>query len=154
MDARRGRFAAVPGCLPVSPSGSWVEEYGICYDAVVATPRIQSFGDFWPYYVGAHRKPLNRALHYFGTSCALGCIGAGVLTGNPLWFLAAPALGYGPAWIGHFFIEGNHPATFGYARYSLMADFKMLGFALQGKMEDEVTRLSGGPNPDAPLPIR
>jgi hypothetical protein len=119
----------------------------------VPTPRIQSFADFWPYYVSAHRKPLTRALHYVGTGCALGCIGAGALMGNLVYLLAAPVVGYGPAWIGHFFIEGNRPATFGYAHYSLMADFKMLGCALRGKMDDEVTRLFGSPNPapDAPL---
>jgi hypothetical protein len=119
----------------------------------VTAPNIQSFADFWPHYVGAHKDPLNRALHYAGTSAAIGCVAAGVVTANPLWFLAAPVVGYGPAWIGHFLIEGNRPATFGYARYSLMADFKMLGLALRGKMDDEVTRLFGSPNParDAPL---
>jgi hypothetical protein len=119
----------------------------------VATPRIRSFAEFWPYYVSAHRKPLNRAVHYVGTSSALGCVVAGAFTGNLWCFLFAPLLGYGPAWIGHFFIEGNRPATFGYARYSLIADFKMLAYALRGKMDDEVTRLFGSPNPapDAPL---
>jgi hypothetical protein len=119
----------------------------------MTTPRIESFDEFWPYYVGAHKKPLNRALHYVGTSCALGCVAAGVVTANPLWYLAAPVVGYGPAWIGHFFIEGNRPATFGYARWSLLADLKMLGLALQGKMDDEVTRLFGSADPasDAPL---
>lgn len=118
-----------------------------------ATPCVRSFAEFWPHYVGAHRKPLNRAIHYVGTSCALGCAAAGVLMGKPLWFLAVPVVGYGAAWIGHFFIEGNRPATFGQARYSLMGDFKMLGLALRGKMADEVTRLLGSPNPapDAPL---
>jgi hypothetical protein len=121
-------------------------------EAPVTAPEITSFEEFWPYYVGAHRRPLNRALHYVGTSCAIGCVAAGVLSGNPLWFLAAPVVGYGPAWIGHFGIEGNRPATFGHARYSLMADFKMLGLALRGKMGDEVTRLFGSPDPadDAP----
>jgi hypothetical protein len=116
-------------------------------------PKIESFADFWPHYVGAHRDPKNRALHYIGTSCALGCVVGALATGNPLLLAAAPIVGYGPAWIGHFLIEGNKPATFGYARYSLMADFKMLGLALQGKMADEVTRLFGSPAParDAPM---
>jgi hypothetical protein len=118
----------------------------------VTAPNIESFADFWPHYVGAHRKPLNRAFHYAGTCSALGCVAAGVVTQNPLWFLAAPLVGYGPAWVGHFVVEGNRPATFGYARYSLMADFKMLGLALQGKMDDEVTRLFGSANPPADAP--
>lgn len=119
----------------------------------MSAPVIQSFAEFWPHYVGAHRTPLNRALHYAGTSCALGCVVAGVVTVNPLWFLAAPVVGYGPAWIGHFLIEGNRPATFGYARYSLMADFKMLSMAVRGKMDDEVIRMFGSahPGPDARL---
>lgn len=118
-----------------------------------ALPRVHSFADFWPHYVAAHRKPLNRALHYVGTSSALGCAAAGVLTLGPLWFLAVPVVGYGAAWIGHFFIEGNRPATFGQARYSLMGDFKMLGLALRGKMADEVTRLLGSSNPSADAPL-
>jgi hypothetical protein len=110
----------------------------------MSAPQIDSFADFWPYYVKAHQKPLNRALHYVGTSCALGCVATGVLTLNPLWFVAAPIVGYGPAWFGHFVVEGNRPATFNYARYSLLADFKMLSLGLQGKMGAEVARLCGG----------
>jgi hypothetical protein len=119
----------------------------------MTAPQIESFADFWPYYVGAHRNPRNRALHYLGTSSAVAMFTSGLLTANPWFLLAAPLVGYGPAWIGHFLVEGNKPATFGYARYSLMADFKMLGLALQGKMADEVTRLFGSPAPlrDAPV---
>ncbi|TFJ82926.1 hypothetical protein NSK_005751 [Nannochloropsis salina CCMP1776] len=34
-------------------------------------------------------------------------------------------LGYGCAWVGHFFLEGNKPATFTYAVFSFMGDFRM-----------------------------
>jgi hypothetical protein len=34
--------------------------------------------------------------------------------------------GYAFAWVGHFFFEKNKPATFTYAIYSLMGDFRML----------------------------
>lgn len=103
--------------------------------------------------MGAHKKPLNRALHCVGTTCALGCVGAAIVTGSALWAVAAPVVGYGPAWIGHFLVEHNRPATFDYPRYSLMADFKMLAYTVQGKMAGEVTRLFGSPDPadDAPL---
>ena len=119
----------------------------------MTTPRIESFADFWPYYVGAHRNPKNRALHYVGTSSAVVCALGGLVTGNPWAVLVAPVIGYGPAWIGHFLVEGNKPATFGYARYSLMADFKMLGLALRGKMGAEVTRLFGSSAPERDAPM-
>lgn len=35
------------------------------------------------------------------------------------------AVGYGFAWVGHFFFEKNRPATFIYPIYSLAGDFKM-----------------------------
>ena len=105
-------------------------------------PTIRSFDDFWPHYLNAHRDPRSRALHYVGTSCAVGCVLGGLVTQNPLFFLAAPIVGYGPAWIGHFLLEGNKPATFGHPLWSLKGDFKMLGLALQGKLAAELARVS------------
>ena len=119
----------------------------------MSEPRIESFEDFWPYYVGAHRKPGCRALHYLGTTLSLSCVGLGIATANPLWFAAAPVAGYGCAWIGHFGLEGNKPATFGHPFYSLRGDFKMAYLALTGRMADEVTRLYGSPNPEAAAPL-
>jgi len=113
---------------------------------------MDSFDEFWPEYVGAHRSPTTRAFHYVGTTLSLGTVSAAVLTLNPLWLLATPVVGYGPAWVSHFFIEGNRPATFDHPLWSFRADLKMLRLALRGKMADEVTRLYGSPHPapDAP----
>ena len=102
-----------------------------------------SFEEFWPFYVGEHKLPINRALHYAGTTMACGTVGAAVVTLNPLWLLATPIVGYGPAWVGHFILEGNRPATFKHPFYSLHGDFRMLKYALQGKMAKEVERLYG-----------
>ena len=104
--------------------------------------RIQTFEEFWPFYVGEHQHPLNRALHYVGTSILAGSVVTAAVTLNPAWLLAAP-LGYAPAWIGHFFIEGNKPATFKHPVWSLRADFKMVALALRGKMAAEVERICG-----------
>ena len=120
------------------------------------TERIQSFEAFWPYYVGEHRSPVCRAVHYVGSLLApatlLSVLSTGSWTALPLVLLA----GYGPAWFGHFIIEKNRPATFTYPVWSLRGDFKMLGLALRGRMADEVTRLYGSVHPpkDAPLLVR
>lgn len=116
--------------------------------------RIQSFAEFWPYYVGEHRSPICRGLHYFGTGMALCMVAATLGTQNPWLLLVGLVLGYGPAWVGHFFIEHNRPATFKYPLWSLMSDFKMLGLALRGAMGDEVVRLYGSRAPAADAPLR
>ena len=125
-------------------------------DAAATARRIESFEEFWPYYVGEHRNPLCRGLHYAGTTMAIGTVAAAVVTLNPAWLLATPIVGYGPAWIAHFFVEGNRPAAFSYPAWSLVADLKMLKLAALGKMGDEVARLYGStfPGPDAPLQAR
>jgi hypothetical protein len=103
--------------------------------------RIQSFEEFWPYYVGEHQHPANRALHYVGTTLVIGTVVTAAVTANPTWLLLAPVVGYGPAWVGHFFIEKNKPASFSYPLWSLAADFKMYGMMLRGKMGEEVDRV-------------
>jgi hypothetical protein len=106
----------------------------------MAEPVIESFEDFWPYYVRAHQSPANRAIHAVGTLAAIGTVLTAVVTARPSLLLLAPVVGYGPAWFGHFVVEGNRPATFGHALYSLRGDFRMLGLTLTGKMGAEVER--------------
>jgi hypothetical protein len=109
--------------------------------------RIESFGEFWPHYVHAHRNPINRAFHYAGTTAALGTVAAAAVTLNPAWLLLTPVAGYGPAWIGHFVFEKNKPATFEHPLWSLRGDLKMYWLALRGKMRAEVELICGGDMP-------
>ena len=102
---------------------------------------FQSFEEFWPFYLGEHKDPLNRGLHYLGSSLAIGTIAAAALTANPAWLLLTPVVGYAPAWFGHFVIEGNRPATFKHPLWSLRGDLKMLSLALSGRMGEELARL-------------
>ena len=100
-----------------------------------------SFDEFWPGYVRAHRSPINRGLHYVGTTAAFGCVATACVTLNPAWLLLAPVVGYGPAWVGHFVFEKNEPATFRNPLWSLRGDLKMYTLALRGRMRDEVDRI-------------
>jgi hypothetical protein len=103
--------------------------------------RIETFEEFWDYYVGEHKDPNTRRLHFLGTTLAGLCVAGGLLTRRRWLLLLAPLLGYGPAWIGHFFIEKNRPATFKYPLWSLQADFVMWWKTLTGTMQSEVDRV-------------
>lgn len=62
-----------------------------------------TFKEFWPFYLGEHSHPVNRALHFVGTSFAIGWILAAIANFDPLYILAGLFSGYFFAWIGHFF---------------------------------------------------
>jgi hypothetical protein len=100
---------------------------------------IESFSDFWPYYVRAHSRERTRVLHAIGSVLAVVMLGVALAVN--LWFLiTVPLVGYAFAWYAHFFVEHNKPATFGHPFYSLAADYRMLFLMMAGKMDDEVAR--------------
>jgi hypothetical protein len=96
--------------------------------------RYQSFGEFFPYYLSEHSNPVNRALHYVGTLGAVVLYVVAIATWGIWPAIAAPFAGYGCAWIGHFFVEKNRPATFTYPLWSLFGDFVMLFLFLTGRL--------------------
>jgi hypothetical protein len=100
----------------------------------MARERIETFAEFWPYYLGEHNVPRCRHLHFVGTTLALANLVMAVLTLSPVFLASGVVSGYLFAWIGHFFVEKNRPATFTYPRWSLVADFKMWALMLRGKL--------------------
>lgn len=98
----------------------------------------KTFWDFYPYYLTEHARPVNRALHFIGTSIVIGCFITAIVTQNAWWLLAMPLAGYGFAWVGHFGLEKNRPATFKYPFYSLGSDFVMFFHILTGQIEKKV----------------
>ncbi len=73
-------------------------------------------------------------LHFIGSWLVLGVIALAVFMASwsLLWFI--PLVGYGFAWVGHFFFEKNRPATFKHPLYSLMGDWVMFKDILVGKI--------------------
>ncbi|HVO32167.1 MAG TPA: DUF962 domain-containing protein [bacterium] len=116
---------------------------------MAAERAYKTFQEFWPFYLGEHSKPITRAFHFVGTSIALFDILGAVVLRDPRYLLAAPVSAYGMAWISHFFLEKNRPATFTYPLWSLMGDFKMLGFMATGKIGAELDRLKIVPKDSA-----
>jgi hypothetical protein len=101
-----------------------------------------SFEEFWPFYVSQHSKKATRTLHFIGSTLALGAVAAAVATRRPALLLGAPLAGYGAAWVSHFFVEENKPATFTYPLWSLMGDARMWWMTLNGAMDAEVDRVA------------
>jgi hypothetical protein len=91
-----------------------------------------SFEEFWPYYLSQHADPVCRKLHVVGTGIAIGMLAA--TPAFPPLALAAPIVGYGFSWVGHFFFERNKPAAFRNPLWSLRADLRMLRLALSGRL--------------------
>jgi hypothetical protein len=87
--------------------------------------QFHSFEEFWPFYLKAHESRLNRFFHMIGTLLGLSLLFYGLFKFSPSIILLAFVLGYGFAWVGHFFIEGNRPATFKFPIWSFMCDLKM-----------------------------
>lgn len=111
--------------------------------------RYETFDEFWPFYARQHSKRTTRTMHFVGTTAAMACIAGGLLT-KRRWLLAlAPLAGYGPAWVSHFFVEGNRPATFTYPAWSLRADIVMWWKTLAGTMDEEVEQATAAAAPTA-----
>jgi len=98
------------------------------------------FASFWPFYLREHAQPMTRAFHYAGTSLVV-LLGIGALVTGRWWLLAAmPVAGYFFAWLSHWRVERNRPATFTYPLWSLAADFRMWAMWLTGRLEPELRK--------------
>lgn len=96
---------------------------------------FQDFPSFYPYYVCEHQKPRTKLFHFVSSTNILSLYAHMILTSE--YKLSTPLLGmvqgYGLAWISHFFIEMNKPATWQYPVWSFMGDFVMFSESLKGE---------------------
>jgi hypothetical protein len=95
--------------------------------------RISTLKEFYPFYLKEHSNSTSRILHFIGTTLVLLLIPTALIFSNAKLLLLIPFVGYGFAWIGHFFFEKNKPATFQYPGYSLASDFILFWDLLRGK---------------------
>lgn len=95
--------------------------------------KFNSLKEFYPFYLTEHQNSTSRRLHFIGTALILGILLRAIYLQewDIMWYI--PIVGYGFAWVGHFFFEKNKPATFQYPLYSLASDFILFWDLLTGK---------------------
>ena len=101
---------------------------------------IETYSEFWAFYLRAHSRAGTRGLHYLGTVLGAGIAIVAAISASWWLLLAALAVGYGLAWVGHFVVERNVPATFGHPLWSFYSDFHMAYHALRGSLGEELER--------------
>jgi hypothetical protein len=95
--------------------------------------RYTNFKDFYPYYLSEHSHKTTKLLHFIGTSISLYFLFNFFRTFDFVYIILSLLSGYGFAWVSHFFIEKNKPATFKYPFYSFIGDHLMFAEIIMGK---------------------
>ncbi len=106
----------------------------LIFKMMMTMKKFTTFKDFYPFYLEEHRNSTSRRLHFFGTLMVILTMVIIIVTQNWVYLFLVPILGYGFAWVGHFFFEKNKPATFQYPLYSLAGDFVMFKDILARKI--------------------
>jgi len=106
---------------------------------------MRTFAEFWPFYLREHSRPATRALHFAGTTLSLLLLVSAATLRSGRFVLMALVCGYAFAWVGHFFVEHNRPATFKHPLWSFAADWKMWALALTGRLGPELERVGVKP---------
>ncbi|MFY8274245.1 Mpo1-like protein [Pseudoalteromonas sp. SSDWG2] len=95
---------------------------------------FSSFKEFYPYYLQEHKNKVCRRLHVIGSFLVLCLMGYAIASNQYALLWCIPVIGYGFAWVGHFFFEKNKPATFTYPLYSFIGDWVMFKDVLTRKI--------------------
>lgn len=105
---------------------SWWHKYCTKVTINRDSDRFDNFKDFYHnLYLKEHENKTSRILHFIGTTGAIALLLTSAFTRDWSYALTAVFVGYGFAWVGHFFFEKNRPATFEYPLYSLAGDFRL-----------------------------
>ena len=97
--------------------------------------KYQNFAEFYPFYLSQHENTTCRRLHFVGSLLTVLLVFYIVFSSQWMMLLLIPVIGYGFAWLGHFFFEKNRPATFTYPVYSFIGDWVMFKDMLFGRMK-------------------
>ena len=97
--------------------------------------KIKTYSEFYLFYLSEHTNKTSRLLHFIGTFLFFIVLFYLLFSQKYFYLWILPIIGYGFAWVGHFFFEKNKPATFKYPFWSLISDFKLFFELLIGKQK-------------------
>jgi hypothetical protein len=92
--------------------------------------RIETYEEFWKFYLRQHAHPATKMVHALGLALALVGMGWAAVQGDWLLIPVCVLGGYAILWTSHFVIEHNLPATWTYPLWSLKSEFRMVGLWL------------------------
>ena len=101
---------------------------------------IISVHEFWPYYVREHSRLGTRWLHFIGNTNLFFWLFLAIFYRSIVILAIAILSSYAFAWIGHFFVERNIPATFRYPLKAAICDMIMYYKMWRGEMHAEVEK--------------
>jgi hypothetical protein len=102
--------------------------------------RYRTLAEFWPHYVREHSRPGTRWLHFIGNTNLCVWLLLALIRRDLRLALWAVVSSYGFAWIGHFGVERNIPATFRYPLMAGVCDLIMYSKMWRGTMDAEVAK--------------
>lgn len=83
-----------------------------------------TFDKFYTFYCAEHSNRINRVMHLTGTTLAISTLVAAAVQRDASLILAVPVIGYGFAWIGHFFFEVSQTVILHRYRHQLLSVLK------------------------------
>lgn len=101
---------------------------------------LAALQEFWPYYVREHSRSGTRWLHFIGNTNLFIWLFLALYNRSILVLVWAVVSSYAFAWIGHFFVERNIPATFRYPLKAAICDMVMYYKMWTGEMNKEVEK--------------
>ena len=103
---------------------------------------VETFEDFWPYYVRLHRRPETQWLHALATASCGALLAAGVVERSSWLLVAAPLADYAIAQASHRLFEKNKTTPWKRQDWHTRAELRMLRLVVTGRMRAEVERFA------------
>jgi len=101
---------------------------------------VDSRKEFWPYYVREHSRSGTRWLHFIGNTNLFFWLLLAIFYQSLLILAIAVISSYTFAWMGHFFVERNIPATLRFPLKAAICDMIMYYKTWRGEMNMEVEK--------------